>query len=127
MIEPVKSKVVYYKKIKFPEVKAPPQSFVVEESQIPKNLVKEIKKIYDYKRIEYLDNVVRTYMTPKKLIETKNRNTNLNLNSSVRESRNELRIKEAYRASSNKPYTARKDDREKVDSLQSMINNLAYF
>ena len=99
---------------------------IEEEDITPRNFNQEIKNTYDFKSTLYTENLVRVYMTPKKLMETRNKSTTPCIINSTRESRNNVMVREIYRPSSNKPPAISNDDKEKKDSLQRMINNIAY-
>lgn len=50
IVEQRKSKMVYYKNVKLPEVRPIAHSAAIaDEVLFPKNLVQEMKKIYDFK------------------------------------------------------------------------------
>ena len=49
------------------------------------------------------------------------------MNNSFSESRNEISFKRVYGPPSVKSYSAKNEEREKRDSLQNVINNIAYY
>ena len=96
---------------------------IVEEISLPSSLVKEIKKIYEIKRIRYADTLLRPQVTPKKLLEVRNRSTNPYISLQGKDEKKESGLRESFRPNSLKPFTARNDERKKVDCI---FSNLAY-
>lgn len=125
-IESPKKRPSYGPKIKLPRAEPPPLHVQAEESPLPKSLVQEIKKIYDYKRENYIESLIRTHMTPKKLMEVRNRNMTPSFVSPSRDKRIENLVRDIYRPSSLKPYTAQEDEKRRSECVQNLINNIAY-
>ena len=89
-------------------------------------MAQDVKNFYDIKRNPYTESLAKTYMTPKKLMEVRNKSTNPYGNSLSRDVRNEIVIREYYKPSSLQPFTLKQEHKEKSDSLQNIINRLAY-
>jgi hypothetical protein len=114
-------KKIISKKVNIAEVTS--VNFTAEETSLPAGLAKEIKKIHEFKRIRYADTLVRPQITPKKLMDVRNRSTNPYISVQNKDEKRGTSIRESFRPSSLKPFTARNDERKKVDCI---FSNLAY-
>jgi hypothetical protein len=125
-IEPPKIRKNLYQRVKLPKVE-PPSLYQIETQEVPvqKNITQDTKGICDLKRNVHSETLIRSYMTPKKLMEVRNKSSNPYNSSISRDLKPELMVREFFKTPL-KSLTAKNKDRNKTDSLQKIINSIAY-
>lgn len=94
---------------------------IVEESPLPKHIIQEIKKIQENNRVKYAESLLKTQMTPKKLLEARNRSTNPYISTQSRDRKKDVIIRDFFRPNSLKPFSAKNEERERVDRIFSNL------
>lgn len=127
MLPPIDMSKKIIKKLKSKEFKAfevtSPALQIVEESPFPKHIIQEIKKIQDNNKVKYAESLLKTQMTPKKLLEARNRSTNPYISTQSKDRKKDIIIRDFFRPNSLKPFSAKNEEREKVDRIFSNLVN----